>query len=68
MHPTIAPHQIDVMKSHQTCELTAPGSSIGFISGHSAFAPTARGLRPSFMRGRSVTTLVFMVCVLAYDD
>jgi hypothetical protein len=67
MHPTIAPYQIDVRKLHRARQLAASRSSIGFIAGHSALAPAAPGLRPSFIRGRSVTTLVFIVCVLAQE-
>jgi hypothetical protein len=57
MHLTIAPHQIDALKSHHTRQLVASAASIRFIAGHS-LAPAARGLRPSFIGGRSITTLL----------
>jgi hypothetical protein len=43
MHPSIAPHQIDVTKSNRICWLAASGSWTGVIASHSALVPAAGG-------------------------
>jgi hypothetical protein len=67
IHPTMAPHQIDVTKSNRMCRLAASGSWTGFIVSHAALALAARSVRPSPVGGWSAPTTVFMVCLLAQD-
>jgi hypothetical protein len=65
MHPTIAPHQIDVMKSHQTCQLAAFGSSIGFIAGPLGVGAGRTKLATIVYTWTERHDVGFMVCVLA---
>src|SRR5215470_7503989 len=68
MHPTIAPHQIDVMKSKRLCRLAASGSWTDFIASRPASVPAAGRLRPSPTHGRKTATTVFMVRLLLPQD
>jgi len=67
MNPTIAPYQIDIIKSNRTRLFAEAGSPTGFTPRRRASVPAARGLWSSPAGGWSDITSIFIVRLLDQD-